>query len=188
MATKMRKKSDGPTGITLFFEGTKLRATLVKFDKVRYRKVADIVECAFKRAFGDGFTHKRGTREWAKDGAAPDQADTVAMHLSNYPEVLSVTYDQSDRPGPMFKTAAMAGVKKLRRETRANKAAVDVLRRAVFGDGTLSIGIDGEIVDSEKRINNLSEELRRAQNGLEGLKAKRAQLMETIRSLGGSTL
>lgn len=178
MATKTMTRTARPTGITLFFEGTKFRATLVKFDKVRYKKVADIVETAFKRAFGDNYKHTHGTREWSKDGADPDRADMVASHLGNFPEIISPTYDQTERPGKMFAAEALAGVKK----SRKNKAAIEVLKRAVAGDG-LALGIDGSIADCERSINNLQESLRKEQLALEGLRAKRSQLLETIKSL-----
>jgi len=183
MATRTLKKSDKPTGITLFFEGTKFRATLVKFDKVRYKKVADVVEVAFRRAFGDMFAHKRGTREWSKEGADPERADQVAVYLKNFPEIISVQYDQTDRPSGPFSsvTRAVAAVKNARSKC-SDRVAIEVLKQAVDGDG---LGLNGAIRDAEKRINNLQEETRRAENELAGLKAKRDQILATIERLSG---
>lgn len=174
------KTADGPVGLTLFFEGTKFIAKLVKrVEGRRYTQVATIIEGAFNDVFGD-VDHVSGSTSWSKAVVTADEAEEVSKRLRQFGEVLSVSYGA---PG-----AGRSVAPPLKPARNKNKAAINVLRSAVFGDGTLSMGIDGEIADGEKRINNLAEELRRAQNALEGLKVKRANLLESIRGLGGSTL
>lgn len=168
MATT-KTKNEGPVGLTLYFEGTKFIAKLVKrVAGRRYRQVGDIIEGAFNAVFGD-VDHVSGSTSWYKKVVTAEEADEVARRLRLCDEVLSVVYS----PPAIRKKNARPSV---------NRAAIEVLKTAIHGDGR-SLGVEGSIADAERSINNLQESLRREQNALEGLKARREQLLETIRSL-----
>ncbi len=183
MATRKSKMGDdagrGAVGLTLFFEGTKFVAKLVKrVEGRRYTQVATIIEGAFNDVFGD-VDHVGGSTSWSKAVVTSDEAEEVSKRLRQFGEVLDVSYGAI-----MAKRSKRAAVAPPTKPVRnKNKAAIDLLKQAI-GDG-LALGIDGSIADSEKAINNYQESIRREQNALEGLRSKREQILETIKSLGG---
>lgn len=174
LATKTRSER---VGVSLYFEGTKFIAKLVKrVTGRRYADAAMLVESAFQEVFGT-LQHVAGTTTWAKSAADPDKADEVFRRLSLSDEVLSLTFNRPKRviiPTP----------KKAARTSKGDRHAVEVLKREVFGDG-LALGVDGSIKDAEKSINNLEERLRKERLALDGLKTKREKLLETIARLDG---
>jgi hypothetical protein len=180
MATK-KSKNDGPVGLTLYFEGAKFIAKLVKrVSGRRYTQVASIIEGAFNDVFGT-VTHVDGSTSWSNRLTTQDEAQEVVKRLRNYGEVLSIVYNGAPKT---HQKAAEKLPPKLARTAKGDRLAVEILKKALHGDG-LVLGLDGEIQDADKSINNLTKSLEDAKNRKAGLEAKRDSLKATIERMGG---
>lgn len=181
MATKKSKTTEGPVGLTLYFEGAKFIAKLVKrVSGRRYTQVANIIEGAFNDVFG-AVTHVDGSTSWSNRVTTNDEAQAVVDRLRNYGEVLSIVYNGAKNATPK---QAEKTHKKLARTAKGDRLAVEILKKALHGDGIM-LGLDGEIQDADKAINNLTKQLEDAKNRKAGLEAKREALKATIERMGG---
>lgn len=170
----LKTKTDGPVGLTLYFEGTKFIAKLVKRgDCRRYRQVGDIIEGAFNAVFGS-VDHVSGSTAWSKKVVTADEADEVAKRLRLCDEVLSIVY-----------SPAAISKKKARPSKSPDSDAIEALKQLVLGGEGIGGSLNDDIKQCEDGIAQYEERLKGRRAELEQLVSRRNRILETVKRLGG---
>lgn len=166
MGTRTTAKKTKRVGITLFFDGPRFVAKLVKRVKDgRYASAGGVVERAFEDVFGT-YEHKHGSPMWAKDGATVDQANLISARLSLHDEYIDVAYTR-----PAAHDPAEHGV------------AIQALKDEL--ETPLGRGLIPEAKELQERIERLEKDLETARTRLASNRARRSALEKTIAALGG---